>query len=69
MKVERAPTTRPSSSHRPWDKVDVLGRIFLDLITTIVIMITRYLTGINETAEDMSLQRKPGCPKLEVDSL
>ena len=29
---------------------------------------TRYLTGINETAEDMSLQRKPGCPKLEVDS-
>ena len=29
----------------------------------------RYLTGINETAEDMSLQRKPGCPKLEVHSL
>merc|ERR1712223_628447 len=29
----------------------------------------RYLTGINETAEDMSLQRKPGCPKLEVIDL
>ena len=29
----------------------------------------RYLTGINETAEDTSLQRKPGCPKLGVNRL
>jgi len=29
----------------------------------------RYLTGINETAEDMALHRKPGCPKLEVIDL
>ena len=27
VKVERAPTTWPSSSHRPWDQVDVLGTI------------------------------------------
>ena len=27
----------------------------------------RYLTGINETAEDLFLKRKPGCLKLEVD--
>ena len=44
----------------------IILSITIILISFVIFCSSRYLTGINETAEDMALHRKPGCPKLEV---